>query len=247
MYLKLPKFLLINLFYIANLFAIDVETEGDLVSGFPEISENPTVRMYLNPKYPPVVNITPSRPTILQFPNEIAICQSASKLIKLVYSDKKNGGEESKESNNSESIEAYSSVTVTVSPEEIAKLTVSQLLKLSGLVISCKIRTTTANNTSGASYAWKIVAVKIVEPKFTHLVVHLLERPLIKSKSLQAQILTDKQVEELAHIDLNKVAKTKEGSQKDKKNISPVIEKKEENKKEFDILDLYEFKDAKKL
>ena len=45
--------------------------------------------MYLNPKYPPVVNITPGRPTILQFPNEIAICESANNLISFVYSDKK--------------------------------------------------------------------------------------------------------------------------------------------------------------
>ncbi len=260
MSLKCLKLLLINCLLIStNIFAHDVETEGELVSGFPEISENPTVKMYLNPKYPPVVNITPGRPTILQFPNEIAICESANKLIAFVYSDKKNSSANASSSNLNDNVESYSAVTITVNPDEINKLSTFQLLKMSSLVINCKVRISNPDTITNASYAWRIVAIKIVEPRYTHLIVHLLDRPVLKN-SRGSQILTDKQIDQLAYIDINRLAnnanKHKLENKKDpllQENELKQVEKKEtvkeqkSNELNNSILDLYDFKEVNKL
>lgn len=258
MFLKCLKLVLINSLFISTyVFANDVEAEGELISGFPEVSENPTVRMYLNPKFPPVVNITPGRPTIMQFPNEIAHCDSANKLVTFVYSDKKT---DANATNLNDTVESYSSVTVTANPEEISKLSSSQLLKLDGLTVTCKVRISNPDTLTNASYAWRIVAIKIVGPKHTHLVVHLLDRPTIKNTRAE-QILSDKQIEQLPYIDITKLSKstTNRAKMPDKKQDStlalkePKNEKKENNpnftKNENDksILDLYDFKDVRKL
>ena len=264
MFLKSLKLPLINFLLIStNIFAHDVETEGELVSGFPEISENPTVKMYLNPKYPPVVNITPGRPTILQFPNEIAICESANNLISFVYSDKKNSSASTSSSNLNDNVESYSAVTITVNPDQIIKLSTSQMLKMSSLVINCKVRISNPDTITNASYAWRIVAVKIVEPKYTHLIVHLLDRPTLKT-SRGSQILTDKQIDQLAYIDINKFAKNtvnsdkhkvenkkepiiKENQLKQVEKKEPIIKEQKSNELNNSILDLYDFKEVKKL
>lgn len=260
MFLKYLKLVLINSLFISTyVFANDVEPEGELISGFPEVSENPTVRMYLNPKFPPVVNITPGRPTIMQFPNEIAHCDSANKLITFVYSDKKTDSN-ANTSNLNDTVESYSSVTVTANPEEISKLSSSQLLKLDGLTVTCKVRISNPDTLTNASYAWRIVAIKIVGPKHTHLVVHLLDRPIIKNTRAE-QILSDKQVEQLPYIDINKLSKNTINKAKglEKKQDSnfvlnePKNDKKENNKNytqyenDKSLLDLYDFKDVKKL
>ena len=94
----------------------------------------------------------------------------------------------------------------------------------------------------------------------SNLVVHLLDRPIIKNTRAE-QILSDKQVEQLPYIDINKLSKNTINKAKglEKKQDSnfvlnePKNDKKENNKNytqyenDKSLLDLYDFKDVKKL
>jgi hypothetical protein len=79
--LKFKGLLLLNLFMYDAAFSFFDKIDGILVPQGEFDSKFPVVSMQLNKFSPPVVRITPSRPTVLIFPHQVSSCVSDSKAL----------------------------------------------------------------------------------------------------------------------------------------------------------------------
>ncbi len=234
-------------------YAIDVKPEGKLITNFPEITENSTVRMFLNSKITPIINITPGRPTIVQFPEEIRTCVNTNKMIKVDYGDKSGSSSQGGDTKNNNS-EWYSSAIFNVNPEAIKSVPVNKILDIPVIIVVCKVRVSEPDSTNNESYSWQAVGIKFVKPEETYFVVYLLKN---NGKSTES-LLSEKEIEKFPYVDVTKMQTgtpkknqdsfIAEKSLKKTENEAPLknkkIEKIEPKKEsELSILDLYDFTD----
>jgi len=78
---KLKLYLLINLFISRSVFSFSDQIDGVLVPQGKFDSKLPVVTLRLDKISPPVVRITPSRPTVLIFPHQVSSCVSDNKAL----------------------------------------------------------------------------------------------------------------------------------------------------------------------
>lgn len=260
MYTKLLILVLTNIWIINfNIFAIDVVPEGKLVTEFNSVTKNPTVKMYMNWNITPIIKITAGTPTIVQFPEEINICQSANKLVTFDYGDKVL----SKADGNSNTGDWYSSISMNLNPDVIKSISVQTLLKMPAHIINCKIRVSSPDSKSSESYRWQSIGAKIVNPNEAYFIVYLLKLSSSNVNNGMDDLFSQKEIERLPYIDVTKMNKdiTKPSDSgnfisKKKEEVPAIVDKNKSNKKvedkkvlkeekEYSILDLYDFKDTK--
>lgn len=263
MYTRLLILVLTNIWIINfNIFAIDVVPEGTLVTEFNSPTKNPTVKMYMHWNVTPIIKITAGTPTIVQFPEEINICQSANKLVMFDYGDKVT----SKADSNSNTGDWYSSISLSLNPDIIKSIPVSALLKMPPHIFNCKIRVSSPDSKSSESYRWQSIGAKIVNPNDAYFIVYLLKLNSLNVNNGTDNLFSQKEIERLPYIDITKMKKdiTKPSDDssnfisKKKEEIPSIKDKNKSNnnfedkdkkarkeEKEYSILDLYEFKDTK--
>lgn len=171
----------------------------------PIVSSQFAVRNVLSDDNIPVVNITPSRPTLVQFPSEISNCTGASKNIKLSYADATaTTGMMSQSSNSSNNQtqpqkeiggSAFSAVFLTVDlsgntgqKDENGNNSSNSSASFDDLKATptswylCRMKREkidtfcVAYNENSEPYCWVSFAVRIVDPEFTNGIV-ILDKP----------------------------------------------------------------------
>lgn len=212
-------FALLILLEALEAHAIDVMPQGKFIKKSQSISENPTVQMYFDANKPPVVNVTPGRPTIVQFPSEVRACISASSLITVGYGDKTGKDQGSSEVTHDN---WYSAVILNADGAAIQaqKANISQLLQMPATGVTCQLRVSSPDSTRTDAYTWETIGVKIEEPKNTYFVVYLLnpgqettsglpsESDLIKSNAKYFPISkSEKSMPEQSILDLYEFSK----------------------------------------
>ncbi len=241
-YLKLK--VLIPIFLVSNHLDCFAEIGVPAHNG-PKLSKQFAVRNIIDDENIPVINVTPSRPTVVQFPAEIALCQSVSSFIQIGYADA--GGtvvQQTPGSGNS-----FSSVIVTVSASEDKKLTFDDLKSADGTWMLCKMRREKSDTfcqayNSNEDYCWVAVGIQIVDPKFTNGIV-ILEKPNKSDSIVQlsdeipyARTFLDKNQSKNIKNNMSKKEKDKDFKKKDKEietKKSLIVKANEEKSKKIAI------------
>lgn len=207
-------FALLILLKALEAHSIDVMPQGKFIKKSQHISENPTVQMYFDANKPPVVNVTPGRPTVVQFPSEVRSCISATNLITVTYGDKvTNSSAQNKESSDS----WYSAAILNADGNAVQsqKITSQDLLKIPATAITCQIRVSSPDSERTDSYTWQTIGVKIARPEETYFVVYLLNN----GTGNQTGLPTEKDLVEMNAIPIN----TQE-THKDKEKYQSVLD-----------------------
>lgn len=171
---------------------------GTSSSNGPIVSVQFAVRNVLSDDNIPVVNATPSRVTLVQFPSEIAQCNGASRFIKIKYADAtattgsiqsgSTSSAQQSQTDSSASGSAVSSVFISVELQDVGQssqgavsTTFEQLKDTPATWFLCRMKRAksdtfcTAYNNS-EPYCWVSFAVRIVDPEYTNGIV-ILEKP----------------------------------------------------------------------
>ncbi len=258
--MKFSKFLALALInsITFGVQAIDVAPKGKLIRKSPFVSKNPTVQMYFDENNTPVVNVTPGRPTVVQFPTEVRSCATASALIKITYADKTSpntqGGSGGTTTTTTGETSWYSAAIVNVDMKSIENLSTDKILKMPSTVLTCQLRISSPDSINPNSYTWESVGIKISNPEDTYLVVYLLDSNSDSSNGLPSeQDLEDKPYIDIKKLELKKIINTlnksiekslkleekKDLTQKKTKEVEP------QSQNKSSILDFYSFKETK--
>lgn len=229
-------FLFLNLIH-SNSYSIDVLPQGKLIRRSNPISQTPTVQMYFDPNRPPVIFVTPGRPTVVQFPSEVRSCISASSLISITYADKT-----SQSSDAEKSSEAWFSAVIfnTGSIVQTGQISADDLLKIPETAITCQIRIASPDSQLEETYTWQTIGVKISNEKNTHFVVYLLnQNSKNSSKTLPSE-------EELINIGAKSVNFSDFKNDKINKQKDDLVVAKSMGSNEQNLLDYFSFSEVKK-
>lgn len=150
------------------------------------------VRHVLNMQQPPFINLTPSRPTVVQFPSEVSNCIIKSDLVSISYgngvsqnnSSSTNFGSESKsrtkegeKSTSNISGTIYSSVTLSV--KQIDNFTYEDLINTPETYMICSIRANPSDkfcegyNDNQNTYCYVTVGIRVSDPNYYNAIVYL--------------------------------------------------------------------------
>ena len=185
--------LLFSYFFLSvstNAFALaGIQLENDQ-----KTSSELVVRHVLDMQQPPFINLTPSRPTIVQFPSEVSNCVIKSDLINITYgngegisqnasvssgadSKPQSGGNTQNSSPPSSGSAIYSSVTLSVKTNE--NFTYEDLLNTPETYMICSIRSNPSDSfcegysENQNTYCYVTVGVKVSDPYYYNAIVYL--------------------------------------------------------------------------
>jgi len=172
---------------------------GRQVENDQKTSSELVVRHMLDMQQPPFINLTPSRPTIVQFPSEVSNCVVKSDLINITYGNGEGISQNSSASSGLSSSDSklqsgantqnfssgsssgsnaiYSSVTLSVKTND--KFTYEDLLNTPETYMICSIRTAPSDsfcegyNESQSAYCYVTVGVKVSDPTYYNAIVYL--------------------------------------------------------------------------
>ncbi len=208
-FLKLSVLILIlTVFKALNIYALTgaPATENTLVSS------QFAVRNILSNDNIPVINVTPARPTLVQFPEELSNCSGASKIIKLDYGDasvtsnslslQSNQNMQGQAQTENKSAATYSAVILTVALGNSESnqsgqnnFTFEDLKEMPVTWYICRMKRQKTDTfcqaylNNNEPYCWVAIAVRIVDPIYTNGIV-ILEKPngvnsLVKPEQLE--------------------------------------------------------------
>ena len=170
-------------FMMGNGFAL----AGKQIDNQEETSSEIVVRHVLDLEHPPFVHLTPSRPTIVQFPSEVSNCTIKSDLVAITYGNgvgtsqsTQNQSQPSdktstKKGENSALI--YSAVTLSV--KSLSNFNYEDLLNTPETYMICSIVSNPSDTFCEAysdqqnTYCYVTVAVRISEPNLYNAIVYL--------------------------------------------------------------------------
>jgi hypothetical protein len=143
----------------------------------PQTSSQLTVRHVLDMQRPPFINLTPSRPTIVQFPAEVSNCVIKSNLISLTYGN----GEGAQQSGNTTQTSGTNSIysAVTLSVQSVENFTYDDLINTPETYMICSIRSNKSDSfcagydNNQSTYCYVTVGIKIEDTNHYNAIVYL--------------------------------------------------------------------------
>ncbi|BBH54632.1 hypothetical protein [Fluviispira sanaruensis] len=199
--------LILAVFNALNIYALTgaPATDNTLVS-----SQFAVRNVLSNDNNIPVINVTPSRPTLVQFPEELSNCSGASKIIKLDYGDASvtsnslslQSNQNMQAQTENKSAATYSAVILTVALGNSEgnqsgqnNFTFDDLKEMPVTWYICRMKRQKTDTfcqaylNNNEPYCWVAIAVRIVDPIYTNGIV-ILEKPngvnsLVKPEQLE--------------------------------------------------------------